>query len=252
MKKGFIIDSLPRTGSTSLVRLLNCHPDIHCLVEPFHPRRYNGEFHRMALRSNSVAPVLDLIWQRWNGIKHVSVGTTGFPFSQTPELNDEILLETNRVIVLERRNLLRRYISEQVCRRLGFWIGTRQEFLARLGATRPEKINPAVALEEIEKDKAAMAKRVRFLVDHRVPMMRIAYEDLFGEQIARSHQYEILTGLVGFLGFRDIPVEEFSSSWSSYLDTRTYQWCSRDIYLTIPGIKELDQAIGSEDIGRLF
>src|ERR1700690_3290485 len=109
MNKLFVIDSLPRTGSTTLARLLNCHPDIRCLIEPFHPL-YHGHFHVMAMQAKSVEPVLNLIRHRWNGIKHVWEVRDDWPFRDHPELNEAVALNADRIICLERRNLLRRYV----------------------------------------------------------------------------------------------------------------------------------------------
>lgn len=251
-KKGFVIDSLPRTGSTTLARALNCHPDIKCLVEPFHPRRYNGQYHQMAMQAKSVEPPLNLIWHRWNGIKHVWVGPTGYPFPHNPELNDGIVLTASHVIVLERRNFLRRYVSSMISRQLDFWIGTQQEFKARLENVQLRELEPNTVLEEIRKDKAATEHRVEVLRTHNVRFMHLVYEELFGKGVSYAKQFETLNVVLIFLGFCAISEEEFQRKWVPFLDRDTYQWASVDVYRMIPGIERLERAIGSDEIGWLF
>jgi hypothetical protein len=40
----FLVFSLPRCGSTTLRRILNCHPRLRCLEEPFNPFNYDGKY----------------------------------------------------------------------------------------------------------------------------------------------------------------------------------------------------------------
>jgi hypothetical protein len=250
VKKGFVVDSLPRTGSTTLANLLNCHPDIKCLIEPFHPRRYDGQFHRMALDCNSAEPVLNLMWHRWRGIKHVWEAAREWPLPQ--KVNDSVILGASRVIVLERRNLLRRYVSGAISRQLDFWIGTRQQFQARLEAAHLKRLDPAVVLQEMEKDKSAVEQRLNFIRENNVPVMHLFYEDIFEKEIMLARQFEIMNKVLGFLGFHEVSESEFGPQWSALLDRDAYQWASPETYRLVPGIEELEREIGSDATGRLF
>ena len=64
------------------------------------------------------------------GIKHVWEAD-GWPFAEMPELNEEIVSVSGKMIVLIRRNWLRRVVSNYLCRHTGVWFGTRSDFLAR-------------------------------------------------------------------------------------------------------------------------
>lgn len=252
MDAGFVIDSLPRTGSTTLARLLDCHPDIRCLVEPFHPRRYNGQYHKMAIQARSVRLPLNLIWHRWNGIKHVWVGSTGFPFPKNPELNDEIVLAASRVIFLERRNLLRRYVSNVISRQLDFWIGTQHEFRARLEQAQLRELDPEIARKEMMKDRAVMADRLTLIQSNNIPYMQVAYEDLFGEDTSLAQQCEIVSNILAFLGYRNGCNHSLISSWTPLLDRNMYQWASAEVYHLIPGIERLEREVGGSEFGSLI
>lgn len=253
MKKGFVIDSLPRTGSTTLARVLNCHPDIGCLIEPFHPLRYGGQFYRMALETNSVTPVLNLIWHRWNGIKHVwQPSYKGAPFPLSPALNDGVVLEAGRVIFLKRRNLLRRYVSAVISQQLKFWIGTRQEYRARLENIQLPELDPAAVLLEIKMDQTDTERRLRLFQEHDIQVMHLVYEDIFGRTATTTTQLDLINGILFFLGFREISEIEFAQHCALLFDADIYQWASADVYAMIPGIQRLDQEVGSDETGWLF
>jgi hypothetical protein len=87
----FVLDGFPRTGSTTIMHLLNAHPDIRCCMEPFHPKRFGGDFNRLAVEHNSVAEPLVLMQARWNGLKHVWEPGTGWPFQGRQNLNDDLV-----------------------------------------------------------------------------------------------------------------------------------------------------------------
>jgi hypothetical protein len=252
VQNGFVVDSLPRTGSTTLARLLNCHPDIKCLIEPFHPRRYNGQFHQMVLQARAIEPVLNLIWHHWNGIKHAWEAPRGWPFPGNPQFNENIALGASHVILLERRNLLRRYISGIVSAQLNFWIGTKQEFHARLEEIQLKELDPSQVLDEMKKDKAGVEHHLQLVRARKIPVMHLFYEDLFEEGVALTEQLRIMNDIVKFLGFREVSENSLRSQWALLLDRDIYQWASAETYRMIPGIESLDTEIGSNELGWLF
>jgi hypothetical protein len=248
----FVIDSLPRTGSTSLASILWCHPDIRCLIEPFHPHRYRGLFHRMALERHSVNPVLSLIWRRWTGIKHVWEAN-GWPFADCPELNDEIVIGPDtKVLFLRRRNLLRRVISGLVSRNLKFWMGTRQEFHQRLRDARFRELNTEFVLKQIRQDQAAVARRLQTFAEHRVKMMPLYYEDLFDDQTPTAARLARINSIITFLGFNPVTQDAVLDKWMRQLDPDVNRWASPETYRLIPGIERIENEAGSEENGWLF
>lgn len=252
MEKGFVIDSLPRCGSTTVARILSRHPAVRCLIEPFHPRRYEGNFHRMAMNDASVNSALNLIWHRWNGIKHVWEASNGWPFRANPALNHGVVLNAGRVVILERRNLLRRYVSGAISQQLEFWIGTRDEFLARLESVQLRELNPSVVAKEILNEKQAMADRAAVLMEHNIPTMHLSYEEVFGEDATDDKRYEIINNLLAFLGYAEINMPDYRIKVRDLFDKDTYQWASAEIYRRIPGIDRLNGEIGSNETGWLF
>jgi hypothetical protein len=252
MKRGFVIDSLPRTGSTTLSQLLSCHPEVTCLDEPFHPRRYGGQYHRMSETTGSVGPALNLIWHRWTGIKHVWESPTMWPFIARPELNEQVLSEASRVLLLSRRNLLRRYVSHAICRQIRFWIGTRTEFLSRLDNVQLQELDCNLILHDIERSKEAIARRILFCKTKGVPYLHLEYEQLFAGKTEERNWITAFNVIFEFLGVRQVSLNDLGHRWRDYLNPDIYQWATEDVYRAIPNIDEVEGRLGSDDNGYLF
>jgi hypothetical protein len=247
----FVIYSLPRCGSTAMANLLNCHPGIRCLIEPFYEARYEGRFHKLAVNF-SIDFALEMIWDRWNGIKHVWLPGGG-PFEGKPEYNERILLGPKRkLIVMLRRNLLRRAVSNLVCTQTGYWIGTRAEFQQRLASTVLRPLDSVALREWIARDFEASNSLLNQLRAHRADYRVVYYEDLFDQQRDRAGQLVLMNDLLDFLQFRPITEEEFAGQWQQLLNPEENRWASADVYEILPGARQVDEAIGCEETGWLF
>jgi hypothetical protein len=250
IRPGFVIDSLPRTGSTTLAHLLACHPDIKCLIEPFHPRRYDGQFHRMASDQGDCGAALRLMWHKWSGIKHVWESSGKWPFS-SGRVNDSVVLSGGPVVFIERRNWLRRYVSGLVSQQLAFWVGTRKEFIMRLERAELKPVDSRTAGATIAADKAAVAMRLNLLREHKVCFLHVFYEDMF-EHASREKQFDIYCSIVDFLGFRKVSRDELGANWLGFLEQDNYRWASEEIYRLLPGSDALDRELGSPETGWLM
>lgn len=251
MAHRYLIDSLPRSGSTSLAKLLNCHPNAPCLIEPFHPRRYDGQYYRMALGAGSLELALSMIWHRWSGIKHVWTPVELWPFSNMPSLNEEIVRRVDRVIFIERRNLLKRYVSSAICRQLDFWIGTRHELLARLANCQLRPLDFEAARNEIHKSRSAIEGRIAFLRESGVPTLHLFYEDFYSENATQRTKQSNLNDVLQFLGYEAVDTTTFEQKYAAYFDSDTFQWASREVYDQIPDIDRFEDAFGSDSTGWL-
>ena len=248
---GFMILSLPRSGSTTLACMLNEHRDIRCLIEPFHPRRYDGEFYHTAV-CHSPAAGLQAVWRRWNGFKHVWEAD-GWPFRLRPELNDELVdASVRKVILLVRRNQFRRIVSNLLSRRTGLWMGTRTQFLQRLEGLQLPPLNPARVREQLQIDQAALRDRCERLAERQVPVMTLHYEDLFREDADGSFRRRHINTILEFLEFTTITADVFGQSWQPHFDPAVHRWATADVYRRIPGIERVEQEIASDETGWLF
>lgn len=246
----FVIISLPRSGSTNLARVLNCHEQIRCLIEPFHPARYNGRFHAFALRE-SVESALDAIWTRWNGIKHV-LESNGWPFPAQPRLNDEVVSgPKGRVIVLIRRNLLKRLVSSYMSRQTNYWIGPKEEFYARLDQVRLRPLKTALVRARIREDRNTVERLVEMLHERQVQTLSLWYEDLFGE-FSASENCQRINSVLQFLEVPTVPDEVFAQRWQTFFDPSTQRWATPELYRRIPDIERIEEEVGSDATGWLF
>jgi hypothetical protein len=250
----FVIDSLPRSGSTSLAKMLACHEQISCIVEPFHPSRYGGQYRGRVHDVTSLKQVLELIWLRWNGIKHVWVAPETFPFETLPSLNDELVLYAPAVISLQRRNLLQRHVSSMISRKLQFWIGTKNEFLARLEWGGLPELDVESVHRAIECDKHAVQQRRHLLSSRHDRVMFVDFEDIIDNNgIGTENYISQVNGILNFLSYSDLkPNDYMKGEWKEATDPSISKWNSQDVYERIPGIRHIEAKLGSDETGWLF
>jgi hypothetical protein len=230
---------------------MSSHPDIRCLIEPFHPKRYNGEFHYLATR-RSLDLTLDCIWRRWNGIKHVWEAS-GWPFLDKPSLNDHIVSGPNRkIIFIARRNCLRRVVSNFLSRQTQYWIGNRLEFYARIGRTRIEAMNSSMVIEQIRRDQQSITLSLKMLKQECAEVLHLYYEDVFRENATPVEQFEFVNSLFEFVGAPRITFDRFDADCRPHFDPNRNRWASPDLYLSIPGIADIEAEVGCDETGWLF
>jgi len=124
----FVVLAAQRTGSNLLCTLLNSHPEILCHHEIFNPRgpRYavthrDGSFDLGSLEERERDPVafLNRVWRTRCG--HPCVG-----FKMTRGQDERVLRHllddpSIKKIVLQRRNRIKTYVSQQIAQHLDEW-----------------------------------------------------------------------------------------------------------------------------------
>ena len=248
----FILDGFPRCGSTTLTRILNAHPDIECCMEPFHPKRFGGEFHALALQQGSVAAALDLIRMRWNGLKHVWEPHTAWPFTDHQELNDDLLKHSAIILTIRRRNLLRQFISMYVSKHLGFWVGTRADFHSRLDTAYLPPLTVTAAREALTQMLEASHRRDHLLASLPARQELLYYEDLFELATDLDQRVAFCNALFVKLGYWRLDDGAFKEQCRKLFDPEEYKWADNDVYARIPGATLIDEEVGSDATGRLF
>src|SRR5262245_30663058 len=107
----FLLFAMERTGSTTLGYVLNCHPSIRCVHEPFNPDCRSPAGDPAPKNLALLESELKRLWGANNGIKHVWLPDGG-PFRRGSNLNKRLLCRPGqRVLFLNRRNILRRLVS---------------------------------------------------------------------------------------------------------------------------------------------
>ena len=244
----FIIFSLPRSGSTTLAGLLDCHPQIRCVNEPFNPANRVTCAAR-AVDKPSFDAALREIWAEGNGIKHV--WDFGLQISSTQRLQDrELLTSGAKVILLNRRNRLRRLVSVEISNQSGAWVST----------SRARERNRSVAFKDLDIDtlqwaleaQNAAAAEHRSLLEHSGrEFIECWYEDLFGEAKTARECMERLAEILSFLGLAMLDAKARAAA-ESLFDPRFGKVNSAEIYRRIPNIAEVERRLGSDEGGWLF
>jgi len=123
-----VILSAPRTGSNWLCTLLDSHPDVLCHHEIFNPEAIHPSLRyrdgRLDLgsvdeRDRDPLSVLQRVWQADFGHRVV-----GFKLckGQNPKVFDAVLADRKvKKILIERRNRVKTFVSEEVAERTGEW-----------------------------------------------------------------------------------------------------------------------------------
>jgi LPS sulfotransferase NodH len=247
----FIISSLPRTGSTALYRLLNCHQAVRCMFEPFHPKRYGGWFHSIAAARDSPDAALTSIWTHFNGVKHV-IHPDGWPFIESPSMNDKLLSNREyKHIYIVRRNHLRRVISNMITSQTKLWVGSREDFRKTLDHCRLRRLEATRVLDEIARGRAAITHHLQLLESAGVAARVVYYEEVFDPLRSSQKNQETLGDLFEFLGFETIS-EAGRAKALMYFDPALYRFASAETYLAIPGVVKLESEVGSDENGWLF
>jgi hypothetical protein len=239
-----VVVAHPRSGSNSLVEILDLHPDIAMLNEPFNENfttwELGNENYLERVRDvSSLAAVLDEIFADYTGIKILT-------YQLPAELLGHVLLHRDyRVVVLRRRNLLETAVSNLIALQTNLWktwdaTAPLEDYYRAL---RPLDLNEVRRI--IKGTQALNAQVDSVLADRRDGVLHIAYEDLF--LAPPDRQQSQLAELWSFLGVPSIEDPRVRE----YLDPAAVQMASIDTYGQLPNAAEINQRLGSDEIGYL-
>lgn len=241
-----VIFAHPRSGSSSLYRLLQLHPALNLAEEPFHesyrtwhPGEKNYIDHITDLVS--LEGQLDEIFVKYNGIKILQY--------QLPlDLYSHLLLKPElRIIFLRRRNLLRAAVSGEIAQQTAVWkVWDLQKPLAqhyrRLTPISVRKLRDIIAYYAESMDEYAA------IVDQRPAgsYIKLWYEDLYTADV--THNKSVLHKVFALLGL-DMPV---TAEIDRLLDPTITKLNSDKSYRFVPNSKEIEARLGNDKTGWLF
>jgi LPS sulfotransferase NodH len=191
----FVVFTVPRSGSTLLIKTLDSHPEIFCAGEIFyfsgktyHPE-HQYKFWRLPFLSNKLHyllnyPKLLLTLNKFLNRFFLSTAPTtkakGFKIMHyqtlyTPKLFNYLKRNKVKVILLQRENILRNALSDLRARTTGIYhneIGVEKVQLPKL---KVEMQNLEKKMEQIANTQKVMGKSVALL-----DTLKISYEELDG------------------------------------------------------------------------
>lgn len=234
-----------RSGSNTLVEVLDAHPRISILNEPF-----NERFPEWAPSSTtyldrvrdvaSLDTVMDEIFSSYSGIKLLH-------YQLALPLRTHLLLRPDvHVITLRRRNLLEAGVSQMIAMQTDYWkreVAT-GSIDARYRSLEPIPVDRVRGtMDWFANEAAEAAAIVERCTDGRV--LELVYEDL--HLVAPDEQDRVLARLWSFLG-----VEPCNSPRvRSVLDPNEVQQAGATTYGQLPNLAEIADALGSDETGRL-
>jgi hypothetical protein len=235
-----LIFALPRTGSTSILKALNAHPNIRCSCEPF-------TFPAMLRSREQIRERLATLRRDYFAVKHVW-HPSGWPFGPQMELNWFLLTEgAECVVLLRRNNVLKRVVSCALCMQADVWYVENNEALDNYRRRKFDPLNIEGIRRSVQRELALLEEGRQRLRDANVRWTEMVYEDLYG---VAGAQREAFGRLFEFLGIASV-----SPPWpevSRIIDQPVARLNDDDVYKSVPNIEEVEARIGGNATGWLF
>ncbi len=243
-----IIFAHPRSGSTSLYKILNTHPDLNLALEPFHDSY--GEWHpdeKNYIDYINDIPSLDAaleeLFSKYNGMKILS-------YQLPVEFYKHLLNRSDcKVIFLWRANYLKSVVSVLIAEQTHIW--QKSDFNTISGAYEqliPLKIED---IDGIESRIKGMREGIQYWdeIISKKPedsYYKVTYEDLYCDDLEQG--LVRVKDIFDFLGLEAPETDNFIK----FLEPRNEQINTAETYLAMPNIREIDSRFGNSENGYLF
>lgn len=248
-KNRVIIFAHPRSGSTSLYKILNTHPVLNLSCEPFHPGycQWNPDeknYLEITKDIPSLELVLNELFRKYNGMKVLSY--------QLPEeiYNHLLSIKDCKIIFLTRTNILKAIVSVLIAEQTGVWQKNdlNQKTNDKYHRMQPLKIDGIDGIENRIKEHKAHTEYWKRIFSQKpaTSYSDITYEELFCEGIERS--FITINSIFKFLG---LEMPEYDKI-ARYINPGYEQINSYDTYKLVPNICEINSRFGNDENGFLF
>jgi hypothetical protein len=236
----------PRSGSSSLYQILQLHPSLNILEEPF-----NEGFAEWSPNGKTyLDKIVDIpsfdeqladIFSEYNGLKMLNY-----------QLDDDVLaylLEKKDLffIFLRRRNILQSVVSTMIADQTGLW---KMWEMNRTFGEYYKQLKP-LNISEIQSDTQEIEKQLDNIerrLDNRPKgtVLKFVYEDLYFTALEqRKRQIEVIWPFLKLSPLRDERVEY-------YLLPEKVKINSLETYRMLPNCQEIEEKCGNDRTGWLF
>ena len=236
----------PRSGSSSLYQILQLHPELNILEEPF-----NQNFTRWDRNNKNYLelvhdiPSLDIqvaeIFTTFNGVKMLD-------YQLPADLAVHMLQRLDcKVIFLRRRNLLQSVVSVLIAEQTRLW--------KRWEMTKPldeyyRDLQP-LDIQDIQQRVTDLKQRLDFfesIVDIRSKdeVIKFTYEDLYFSETAQQNRQ--IAAIWNLLKIAPLELERYQY----YLQPEAVKINSAATYAFLPNAREIQQSCGNNATGWLF
>jgi hypothetical protein len=231
-----------RSGSTSLLKVLDAHEDFRMVNEPFNPTRekWGHNYRDEVSNVDDLDHTLDELFHYYNGMKHLI-------YQLPEELNHHLLKRAGRRILLFRRNTLQAVVSAMIATQTGIWFGNRKHVLKH--EMEPLDINEVSA--RVAWVQESVQKYRQFLIEHDLPFLELAYEDVFDRRLATSVKLSKIKEIFDFLGVEELD-DEVIGKIREILNPRKHKLNSDETYQRIPNVREIDKRLANAQNGYVL
>ncbi len=266
--KRILIFALARTGSTSLMNLINVHKSIYAISEPFNignKEHFKGmgingiceneisEFKELDLELNRIFLDFNLIKHVWHpsGFPFIE-SDPGYAFKFLMSKNEYLLKKFDYIIFLNRRNNLKRLVSSLMSMQTGVW----DSYQTSAGNIPEEFVYAPLKIDSIkwhlEYDRYYIEYFKSAIVNSGIKFTEVFQEDFFDNKTDVESKIEKFLKLSDFL---DLPRRynyDQMMTIGEYLYSKKHQQNSRVTYDKVPNIQEIEDTFGSDEKGWIF
>lgn len=268
--KKILIFSLARSGSTTLMNLLNIHKMIYAISEPFNILNEENLVNIPGIceREISTREMLDeelgKITENYNCIKHIwhpsgfpfIESSPGYAFNDIESLNEYLLTKFDFVIFLNRRNILKRIVSVMMSKQTELWEPIRIPTGRDKKTVKTEEfsyhpVNPEGIEWHIKHEKFYVDYFREKLISRGVKYIEMFHEDFLAKQMHVKEKISIFNNLLDFLELPRNFNHDQTLVMQDYLGTKL-KLNSASTYTKIPNIQEIEELFGSDETGWIF
>lgn len=246
MNQNILFLAHPRSGSSSLYEILQSHPALNILEEPF-----NENFTRWeAGNKNYIELIRDIpsleaqiaeIFAEFTGIKILD-------YQLPPGLIAHLLRRADcKVIFLRRRNLLQSVVSVLIAEQTRLW---KKWEMTKSLEEYYQNLQP-LDIVDIQQRVAELKRRLDFfesIIDERPAheAVKLTYEELYFSKPSRQEGQ--INAIWDMLGLPPLKLERHRI----YLQPETARVNSTVTYAMLPNAQEIDKACGNDATGWLY
>ena len=243
------IFAFPRTGSSTLRKLFDLHPNLSCIHEPFNEdlsnvRDYTDNQLDVADidSADQLNAVLERMFANKSVLKHLEV-------QLTPDLNRTLITYPGtKLIFLWRRNLLQRLVSNYISISAQYYHGDRSVILGKTF----EPVPIAQLQRMLRRDQESIENWRTFAKQHAASYFELAYEDLYELDLTEEQKLVTLNEMFEFLGVGELTRPGLVAKAKDLLKPENSKLNSELTYRRIPNIRHIDELLGNDVTGRIF
>jgi hypothetical protein len=236
----------PRSGSSSLYQILQLHPELNILEEPFNENftRWdvnNKNYRELIHDISSLDTQVEEIFRTYNGIKILDY-----------QLSEGLVLHLIqradcKIIFLRRTNLLQSVVSVLIAEQTNLW--------KRWEMTKPlddyyRNLQP-LDIQDIQQRVIDLKQRLDFFESVLTAQpanrtIKFTYEDLYFSET--SQQSQQIAAIWSFLGIPPLGLQQYQF----YLSPEEVKLNSAATYAWLPNASEIQECCGTDVTGWLY